>query len=126
MSKRSRKVAFKEEVDVAEKRQRGEDADGDEESDRSGCALFRTQACCEFSSPPLCVIESRFKAKHSLDSDEEDDVKDAEKEGLGDEDLAAQEETTIVSGFQSLTVWSLCDGPNGSHSFPPHTMDPDP
>lgn len=31
-----------------------------------------------------------------MDSDEEDDVKD-DKEGLGDEDLAAQEETTIVS-----------------------------
>jgi hypothetical protein len=42
--------------------------------------------------------ESRFKAKHSLDSDEEDDDKGTEKEGLGEEDLAAQEETTTVSG----------------------------
>lgn len=41
--------------------------------------------------------ESRFKAKHSLDSDEEDDVDDTEQGGLDDEDLGAQEETTIVS-----------------------------
>ena len=41
--------------------------------------------------------ESRFKAKHSLDSDEEDDVDTVEQSRLDDEDLGAQEETTIVS-----------------------------
>lgn len=48
----------------------------------------------------LCCLrlpESRFKGKHSLDSDEEDEVKEAEKKGLGDEDLSAQEASTIVS-----------------------------
>ena len=41
-------------------------------------------------------LESRFKAKHSLDSDEEDEDDTVQQEGLGDEDLAAQEDTTIV------------------------------
>lgn len=43
------------------------------------------------------MIESRFKAKHSLDSDEEDDVDEIQQDGLDDEDLGAQEDTTIVS-----------------------------
>ena len=45
------------------------------------------------------TIESRFKEKHSLDSDEEDedDNKEESETGLDDEDLAAQEDTTIVS-----------------------------
>ena len=41
-------------------------------------------------------IESRFKANHTLDSDEEDDVDDTQTQGLGEEDLDAQEDTTIV------------------------------
>ena len=47
---------------------------------------------------PLCtyLAESRFKAKHSLDSDEEDEPDPVQESGLGDEDLAAQEDTTIV------------------------------
>ena len=57
-------------------------------------------------------VESRFKAKHSLDSDEEDDVKAVEKEGLGDEDLAAQEESTIVStaNFTFILRSGACSG----------------
>ena len=49
------------------------------------------------NSRVFVYAESRFKEKHSLDSDEEDEVKEGEKDGLGDEDLAAQEDTTIVS-----------------------------
>ena len=40
--------------------------------------------------------ESRFKLKHSLDSDEEDEKDEVKDSRLGDEDLAAQEDTTIV------------------------------
>lgn len=43
------------------------------------------------------VKESRFKLKHSLDSDEEDEKDEVKDSRLGDEDLAAQEDTTIVS-----------------------------
>jgi len=53
-------------------------------------------------------VESRFKAKHSLDSDEEDEVKEVEKEGLGDEDLAAQEASTIVSEEKTPIHPNLC------------------
>ena len=54
--------------------------------------------------------ETRFKAKHSLDSDEEDEEDEVQQEGLGDEDLAAQEDSsTVVSN-------SSC-----SHSFT-HTL----
>lgn len=56
--------------------------------------------CCISFTP-----ESRFKAKHSLDSDEEDDMKEEEKEGLGDEDLAAQEDTTIVCDIHPHLHW---------------------
>lgn len=45
----------------------------------------------------VCFSESRFKGKHSLDSDEEDERDEVQESRLGDEDLAAQEETTIVS-----------------------------
>ena len=41
--------------------------------------------------------ESRFKEKHSLDSDEEDYSIEETETGLGDEDLAAQEDSTVVS-----------------------------
>ena len=34
--------------------------------------------------------------KHSLDSDEEDEKDEVLERGLDDEDLAAQEETTLV------------------------------
>ena len=50
-------------------------------------------------------IESRFKAKHSLDSDEEDEVKEVEKEGLGDEDLSAQEASTVVSEVENIVAF---------------------
>ena len=40
--------------------------------------------------------ESRFKLKHSLDSDEEDERDAIQDSRLGDEDLAAQEDTTVV------------------------------
>lgn len=46
--------------------------------------------------------ESRFKGKHSLDSDEEDERDEVQESRLGDEDLAAQEEATIVS----FCAWS--------------------
>ena len=46
--------------------------------------------------PKLSISESRFKGKHSLDSDEEDEKDEVEESRLGDEDLAAQEEATIV------------------------------
>lgn len=45
----------------------------------------------------LLRVESRFKLKHSLDSDEEDEKDEVQDSRLGDEDLAAQEDTTIVS-----------------------------
>lgn len=60
------------------------------------------------------LIESRFKSKHSLDSDEEDDIDEIQMQGLGEEDLDAQEDTTIVSSnvevnfiklFASLDSW---------------------
>ena len=41
--------------------------------------------------------ETRFKLKHSLDSDEEDERDEVKDSRLGDEDLSAQEDTTIVS-----------------------------
>ena len=43
-----------------------------------------------------CVLETRFKLKHSLDSDEEDEKDEVKDSRLGDEDLAAQEDSTIV------------------------------
>ncbi len=46
----------------------------------------------------MILSDSRFKAKHSLDSDEEDEPNQVEAAGLGDEDLAAQEEDTVVRG----------------------------
>ena len=39
-------------------------------------------------SSHLYITETRFKEKHSLDSDEEDDEDEVQQEGLGDEDLA--------------------------------------
>ena len=50
MSKRSRKVAFREEVDISGKKQKetnggGEEKDSDEENRRSKCASFRRAIC---------------------------------------------------------------------------------
>lgn len=45
------------------------------------------------------ISESRFKLKHSLDSDEEDEKDEVLDRGLDDEDLAAQEDTTLVRGL---------------------------
>lgn len=57
--------------------------------------------CCihelQFVHCQCLFSESRFKGKHSLDSDEEDERDEVQESRLGDEDLAAQEETTIVS-----------------------------
>ena len=47
-------------------------------------------------SSHLYITETRFKEKHSLDSDEEDDEDEVQQEGLGDEDLAAQEDSSTV------------------------------
>ena len=52
----------------------------------------------------LHISESRFKEKHSLDSDEEDTVDEVQLAGLDDEDLAAQEESTVVSGQMQVLV----------------------
>jgi len=52
-----------------------------------------------------CLLsESRFKGKHSLDSDEEDERDEVQESRLGDEDLAAQEEATIVGQFVCMFV----------------------
>ena len=93
MSKRTRKVAFDEEVDLAEKRRREEELHELEHEEKRGCALFGISTVY---TPIYLPAESRFKAKHSLDSDEEDEPDPVQESGLGDEDLAAQEDTTIV------------------------------
>ena len=93
MSKRTRKVAFDEEVDLAEKRRREEELYDLEQEEKRECALIRVTTVYS----PRWVTESRFKAKHSLDSDEEDEPDPVQESGLGDEDLAAQEDTTIVN-----------------------------
>ena len=41
MSKRSRKVAFQEEVDISEKKRKGGEGSVENEPERSGCASFR-------------------------------------------------------------------------------------
>ena len=45
------------------------------------------------------VVDSRFKAKHSLDSDEEDEVK--ESSVMDEEEIEGQEDSTVVGGW----VW---------------------
>ena len=47
----------------------------------------------------LVVVDSRFKAKHSLDSDEEDEVK--ESSVMDEEEIEGQEDSTVVGGW----VW---------------------
>ena len=97
MSKRSR-TASNYDVEISSKKLKEEYAEensgagGDDDSERSKCAIFGRLLWYFFTPSP----ESRFKAKHSLDSDEEDDVKEVERKGLGDEDLSAQEAATIV------------------------------
>ena len=62
------------------------------------CMYMFTLYTCMCNYLYKYTLESRFKEKHSLDSDEEDDNKEEEcQTGLDDEDLAAQEDTTIVS-----------------------------
>ena len=102
--KRSRKVAFKEEVEFSNKLRKEENGDTEEpeNQERSKCASFGDFIL------PFVVVESRFKAKHSLDSDEEDEVKEVEKKGLGDEDLAAQEEATIVCHLFIVIYLFVC------------------
>lgn len=53
--------------------------------------------CFLFAS--LVVVDSRFKAKHSLDSDEEDEVK--ESSVMDEEEIEGQEDSTVVGGW----VW---------------------
>ena len=60
-----------------------------------------------FTTTRKINTESRFKAKHSLDSDEEDEPDPVQESGLGDEDLAAQEDTTIVK--HSFVATKLCN-----------------
>lgn len=93
--KRQRKVAFAEEVDIADKKSKETDfTHQTEERSESRDVVHWSR-----DLPP----ESRFKAKHSLDSDEEDDVDAIQQSGLDDEDLGAQEETTIVSPAYLVT-----------------------
>ncbi|XP_003383440.1 PREDICTED: CD2 antigen cytoplasmic tail-binding protein 2-like [Amphimedon queenslandica] len=83
--KRQRKVAFAEEVDIPDKKSKETDFTHQTEERKS-----------------------RFKAKHSLDSDEEDDIDTIQQSGLDDEDLGAQEETTIANdGDIKLTPFNL-------------------
>ena len=59
----------------------------------TACRRFGEMVGCHFSGN---ISGSRFKLKHSLDSDEEDEKDEVLERGLDDEDLAAQEETTLV------------------------------
>ena len=52
----------------------------------------------------LPMKETRFKLKHSLDSDEEDEKDEVKDSRLGDEDLSAQEDTTIVGCTPNLIL----------------------
>ena len=63
----------------------------------------------------LSISESRFKGKHSLDSDEEDEKDEVEESRLGDEDLAAQEEATIVIIIIFCTIHTLSIVPCVNH-----------
>lgn len=65
--------------------------------------MFAYRFCYVVSLHVFVYSESRFKEKHSLDSDEEDTVDEVQLKGLDDEDLAAQEESTVVSG--KIQVW---------------------
>ena len=76
MSKRDRKVAFAEKVEVAEKKQREEEGEDNRTAEDNAA--------------------TRFKEKHSLDSDEEDEKDEKQEKGLDDEDMAAQEDSTIT------------------------------
>ena len=44
----------------------------------------------------MLVVDSRFKAKHSLDSDEEDEVKESSL--MDEEEIEGQEDSTVVGG----------------------------
>ena len=46
--------------------------------------------------------------KHSLDSDEEDEADEKQEKGLGDEDLAAQEDSTIVRFLVGCVISTVC------------------
>ena len=52
-----------------------------------------------YSKYMLCLFTAsrRFKANHTLDSDEEVEPDSTEGRGLDDEDLAAQEDVTVVT-----------------------------
>ena len=105
MSKRARKVAFADEVQVEDKRRREDDeAEGDGEAAEETGERGRKSECAPIRTPfvpcnaaLVLVAETRFKLKHSLDSDEEDERDEVKDSRLGDEDLAAQEDSTIVS-----------------------------
>ena len=107
MAKRSRKVAFNE-VSISEKRPR-DDTDqelgqGSEEK-TSGCALNGVKP--KIKPCTYVPTESRrFKLKHSLDSDEEDEPDKAGEGGLADEDLAAQEDATLV---RQCSIYDVLD-----------------
>ena len=86
-------MAFKEEVDISEKSRRTDTEPRKEEGKSEKTFIIHVPIAIN-----VIVSGSRFKAKHSLDSDEEDEPNQVEKAGLGDEDLAAQEEDTVVRG----------------------------
>lgn len=71
-SKRDRRVAFADDVDIENKKARSDD------QPNRNTAAFR---------------KSRFKEKHSLDSDEEDNEQISGK--MVDEDIEGQEESTV-------------------------------
>lgn len=55
----------------------------------------------------LVVVDSRFKAKHSLDSDEEDEVK--ESSVMDEEEIEGQEDSTVVGVWVGgvIQLWSV-------------------
>lgn len=78
--------------------------------------LLPGRLVCDYACCPSHT-ETRFKAKHSLDSDEEDEEDEVQQEGLGEEDLAAQEDSsTVVSNI----LHGL--GSNYSYTVPTHSQ----
>ena len=57
------------------------------------------------------LLDSRFKAKHSLDSDEEDEVKESSL--MDEEEIEGQEDSTVVGALGRGRQWSVCPGGRG-------------
>jgi CD2 antigen cytoplasmic tail-binding protein 2 len=111
--KRSRKVAFKDDVDnldIEDKKRKEleNDRNSEKRSIKMMVGLWEGVVDHTQSSQYLFFSESRFKEKHSLDSDEEDEIDEIKEGGLDDEDLGAQEETTIFNdGEIKVTPFNL-------------------